>query len=50
LTNLCSARCRSLNRMIRTNTTEMGEELEEIEAEARKTDSGLKGILEMIAK
>ncbi len=31
--------------MIRTNTTEMGEELEAIEAEARETDKALREIL-----
>jgi len=34
--------------MIRFNTTEIVEKLEEIEAEARETDMELKGILEKI--
>ena len=34
--------------MIRFNTTEIVEELEAIEVEARETDKALKGILEKI--
>ena len=34
--------------MIRSNTTEMFEELEAIEVEAKETDKALKGILEKI--
>jgi len=34
--------------MIRTNTTEMVEKLEEIEAEASEMDKALKGILEKL--